>query len=274
MIEQISNTVYKLELSSHTLPPYKTTNSYLIQSDKKALIIDPGFYEQKSLDLIIELLNKNNLVLTSILLTHTHRDHIEGIALLLKEFPELPIYLHYKEKHKLDKSLKIKNLKHNQVFSLDNLELKAIFTPGHSRGHLSYYLAKEKIAFVGDMLAKNSSTWVGLPEGNVQDYLNSLDKLARLELNLLAAGHGKIISQAQQKIENAKNHRLERLEQIKNTLKNKPASLESLLNTVYPNLSPRLEPFALRSLKALLLKLIADGVVKTEKNHYSLILNS
>lgn len=270
MIEKITDNVYWLELISHTLPPYKTTNSYLIQSEKQALIIDPGFYEKESLDLIIEVLDKNDLELTAILLTHTHRDHIEGIELLLSKFPKLEIYLHHKEKHKLAKNLNIKTLRHKEIFRFGKLSLKAIFSPGHSRGHLSYYHKEEKIAFVGDMLAKNSSTWVGLPEGNVQDYLNSLDKLAKLELNLLAAGHGKIIRKPYKKIEHAKNHRLERVQQIVNALKDKSMGLEELRTIIYPNLSARLEPFASRSLEALLVKLLNDKIITKNEDLYSL----
>ena len=271
LIEELANNVYRLELTSHTLPPYKTTNSYLLASDKKAIIIDPGFYQEESLEKINELLNKNKLKLKAILLTHTHRDHIEGMDLLVKTYPEINIYLHYKEKHKLPKELNIGTLKHNEYFQLGKLKLKAIFTPGHSRGHLSFYLQNEKIAFVGDLLAKNSSTWVGTPEGSVQDYLNSLDKLARLELKLLAAGHGKTINTPYIKIEHAKNHRLERLEQIINALKNNSKGINELRDSIYPNLSARLEPFATRSLKALLVKLIDDGIVAEKKESYSLL---
>jgi len=273
LISQLANNVYRLELNSHTLPPYKTTNSYLIASDKKAIIIDPGFFEQESLELIIEHLNNNNLKPAAILLTHTHRDHMEGIELLVNKYPHLPVYLHYKEKHRLPKSLNIGTLKHRQVFKIANARLTAIFTPGHSRGHLSFYLEEERIAFVGDLLAKNSSTWVGTPEGNVQDYLNSLDKLARLELKLLAPGHGKIISKPYEKIEHAKNHRLERLQQVISALKDKPMAVNELLESIYPNLSDRLEPFAIRSLQALLRKLINDNLVQKNNNSYYLYPN-
>ena len=274
MIEQVTKEVYRLNFTSHTLPPYKSTNSYLLISNRKALIIDPGFYETKSLDIVNNILKEHKAKLESVLLTHTHRDHVEGIGLLLEPNPKLPIYLHYREAHRLDKQLNLVKTKNKQDIIVGSILLKAIFTAGHSRGHLSYYFKNERIAFVGDLLAKNSSTWVGTPEGNVNDYLNSLKKLKVLELTKLAPGHGKIITKPYDKIESAKQHRLDRLEQILASLKTGDKSFSTLRDVVYPNLSERLIPFAERSLQALIIKLKNDSKIESKNQKYHLVSGS
>jgi endoribonuclease LACTB2 len=265
----ITTGVTRLELPAHTLPPFTHTNSYIIASEGEAVLIDPGFYEETSLEVIIKALQGN--VLKAILLTHTHPDHIEGLSLVRERYPDVPVYVHAVELRKLQelgKLQELSNLQHVNVktlnaetsFYVGSLELCPIFTPGHSPGHLSFYLPSTKLALVGDVVAGFGSIWIGTPDGNINHYFRSLETLSRLELAALAPGHGEVITEPYTKLAEVKEHRLQRLVQVKDAL-HQPLSLADLREIVYPDPDPRLGTLAQQSLLALLEKLESDEAV-------------
>ncbi len=258
-IQRIATDLTRLELPARTLPPFTHTNTYLVASEGIAVLIDPGFYEETSLETVTETLAKNTL--SAIVLTHTHPDHIEGIALVRGRYPDVPIYVHELELNNVLQHGNVKALDAEKSFYVAGLELHPIFTSGHSPGHLSFYLPKEKLALVGDMVAGFGSIWIGTPDGNLDDYFKSLETLKTLDLVALAPGHGEVITEPYKKLAEVREHRLQRLEQIRVALKIKALTLSELREVVYPDLDPRLEGLAERSLLALLEKLELDETI-------------
>jgi endoribonuclease LACTB2 len=256
VVEAISAHCQRLEFPSHTFPPFTHTNSYLIYSDGRAALVDPGFYEQDSLETFLKTLETTNL--KTILLTHTHPDHQEGIALIETLFPEIPVYVHPLEYHRV----KAKNIcGFAKTVAVGSLQLEVLFTPGHSPGHVSFYLPQDKVALVGDMVAGYGSTWIGLPDGNYNHYFASLEKLKALKCSVLAPGHGPVIFTPDEKLEEVKAHRLKRLEQVYKALEH-PLNLQALGLEVYPNVDPEVQSAIEGSLLALLEKLEDDGLVE------------
>jgi endoribonuclease LACTB2 len=257
MTEQMTPNISRLEYPSRTLPPFSHTNSYLIYSDGNAALVDPGFYSQASLEHLLQTLESTNNHLTSILLTHTHPDHQEGIA-LIENILDIPVFVHKLEQYRA-KAKRLQLLEEN--FVLGDLKLEVLFTPGHSPGHVSFYLPSKEIALVGDVVAGYGSTWIGLPDGNYNDYFRSLELLNSLKLTCLAPGHGPIIAHPYKKLKEVKQHRLRRLEQVYKALE-KEHHLDALCLEVYPELSPEMEAAAKGSLLALLAKLQEDDVIE------------
>jgi endoribonuclease LACTB2 len=155
----ITNSVARLELPAHTLPPFTHINSYIVADTKKAILIDPGFYEESSLAIVRQTLQ--DATLESIILTHTHPDHIEGIPLVRKVYPDIPIYVHKLEFANVAHFQNVYALELNKSLKVGRLELQPIFTPGHSLGHVSFYEPHSSIAIVGDMVAGFGSIWIG-----------------------------------------------------------------------------------------------------------------
>jgi endoribonuclease LACTB2 len=270
MSQRIANGVARLELPAHTLPPFTHTNSYIIADQNEAILVDPGFNEESSLTTIKQAIQEVSVNhFKAIVLTHTHPDHIEGISLIRQLYPELPIYVHELELAKVSHYQNVKPLDMGNPFDVGTLELLPIFTPGHSPGHLSFYLPHAKIALVGDMVAGFGSIWIGTPEGNINDYLQSLETLAALDLVALAPGHGNVINDPYQKLNEVKEHRLQRLEQVRSALQINPLTLAALRQQIYPDLDARMEPLAERSLLSLLEKLEQDEEVYQESSKMS-----
>ncbi len=259
-MQRISASVVKLELPSHTLPPFSHTNSFVVHNQGVAVLLDAGFYEEASVKLIKDALNTANVsFLKALFLTHTHPDHIEGIPLLREAYPDLPIYVHANEFMQVEAFGNIKILNEARNFMVGDTLIQTVFTPGHSLGHLSFYLPDETLAIVGDLLAGKGSTWIGKPEGNMNDYLASLERIRALKLTKLAAGHGDTLLDPYNKLNEVRQHRLARLEQVLGAFEgHKIRLLPDIRNYVYPDVPEAMTAMADSSLLALLEKLMLD----------------
>ncbi len=179
------------------------TNTYLAwcEETKKAFVVDvpPG-----SLARLLQVLEKENLVLERILLTHSHWDHIGDVKALQKATGAkvfihqldagnvkqpgsdgLPLYV------PIEGTTPDAFLEEGDRFFIGKIELLVLFTPGHTPGGVSFYLPGEKILFSGDTLFKKSMGRIDFPTSNPDSMWKSLLKLSRLPLDTkVLSGHG------------------------------------------------------------------------------------
>lgn len=187
-------------------------NGYVVwnEGSSRCVIIDPGF----SANRFLEFLPTENLTqVEAILCTHGHADHIGGIGVLRKQFPDAQIVIGRKDADKLTDSKK--NLAHHFGFQLvlpkadvllaepeteleyAGLRFKAFQTPGHSGGHVTYVLENqsadaEKIAFPGDVIFYGSVGRSDFADGNPVTLEESIRKIiyALPDETILHTGHG------------------------------------------------------------------------------------
>jgi glyoxylase-like metal-dependent hydrolase (beta-lactamase superfamily II) len=109
-------------------------------NQKKAAIVDP----QLEIQPVLESLASHAFILESVLLTHTHHDHIAGVATLIKLFPQLKIYVGEKDVHRLSNDIKnfdgLKLIKDSTPIFVGDLKIIPFHTPGHSAGEICYFL--------------------------------------------------------------------------------------------------------------------------------------
>ena len=150
-----------------------STYTYLISSGngREALIIDPVL---ENVATYIELLNELKLKLVKVIDTHIHADHITG-ASKLKNITNCSTIM---GEHTPAVSVEIK-VKDNELIKLDNLEIKAIYTPGHTSD--SYSFLMKNYLFSGDTLLINGTGRTDFQNGNAKDAYNSIfNKLLKL----------------------------------------------------------------------------------------------
>jgi glyoxylase-like metal-dependent hydrolase (beta-lactamase superfamily II) len=144
-----------------------------------AAIVDP----QSELDGILGDLQRHALKLEAIFLTHTHHDHIAGVPRLLAEFRSLPLYGHPKDLRRLDAKTRAraKDLKDGDVIPVGGLEIRALHTPGHSAGELSYLIEKPaRSIFTGDTVFIRDCGRTDFESGSNEQMFESIQKIKKL----------------------------------------------------------------------------------------------
>jgi len=160
-----------------------STYTYLIASAKgrEALIIDPVL---ENIDQYIKLLNELDLKLVKVIDTHIHADHITAASKLKKETNCTTIM----GEHTPSDAVEIK-VKDNDIIYVDKLEIKIIYTPGHTKD--SYSFLMDDYLFSGDTLLINGTGRTDFQGGNSEDSYNSIfNRLLKLpEETLLYPAH-------------------------------------------------------------------------------------
>ena len=160
-----------------------STYTYLIASAKgrEAIIIDPVI---ENVNEYIQLLKALDLKLVKVIDTHIHADHVTGASKLKKATNCATIM----GEHTPSEAVEIK-VKDNEIIKIDNLEIKSIYTPGHTSESYSFLL--ENYLFSGDALLINGTGRTDFQNGNSKDSYHSIfDKLLKLPADtLLYPGH-------------------------------------------------------------------------------------
>ena len=150
-----------------------STYTYLIASSKgrEALIIDPVL---ENVEDYIKLMTELNLMLVKVIDTHIHADHVTG-ASKLKNITKCTTIMGEKTPAE---TVEIK-IKDNEYINLDNLKIRAMYTPGHTSD--SYSFLMDNYLFSGDTLLINGTGRTDFQNGNAKDAYNSIfNKLLKL----------------------------------------------------------------------------------------------
>jgi glyoxylase-like metal-dependent hydrolase (beta-lactamase superfamily II) len=160
----------------------------------------------------------------------------------------------------------------NEVISLagePSINLHALYTPGHARGHLCLYDERSGALLSGDNVVGFGSVLIDPVDGNMRDYLASLARMRALpKLSVLFCGHGPPVANPYEKIDRYIAHRLEREQKILTAVREGAATSKEIVARAYTDVSPKAHAMAERAVMAHLEKLEADGAVKSEAGSY------
>ena len=150
------------------IPAFQDNYIWMIQNGNHVAVVDPGDAAP-----VISTLQKENLTLDAILITHHHNDHIGGVQNLLKEF-QTQVFAPANESFDFPHQA----VRENDLIQLPNLKLNlsVLDIPGHTNGHVAYYGLNH--LFCGDTLFGGGCG--RLFEGTYEQLFNSLQKLAAL----------------------------------------------------------------------------------------------
>ena len=257
-----------------TKPPATHTNCYLIFSQQEILVVDPGSPyedEQNALAAAVDDLIAAGRAVREIVLTHVHPDHVAGVNALnehlkTKHGARVSIAAHHLTAESLKNQFPVeRHIEDEEVIALAGepaIRLRALYTPGHARGHLCFYDQGTGALLSGDNIVGFGSVLIDPPDGNMRDYLASLDRMRSLpNLSALFGGHGAPVANPYEKIDEYIAHRREREELILDAVRQGAATPQEIVARAYVDVSPQAHGMAERAVVAHLEKLLADGLV-------------
>ena len=252
-----------------TRPPATHTCCYLVHTSAELLIFDPGSPyedEQQALADSVKKMIAEGRRVREIILTHHHPDHVGGVNALKEQLGgDVPVAAHAETAKVLDDVHVDRFIEDDEVIALDGepqIQLQALHTPGHTRGHLCFYDKQRGALIAGDNVVGFGSVLIDPSDGNMRDYLNSLQRMRSLpNLSVLFGGHGPAVATPYQKLEEYIAHRLEREKNILNAYRAGATDPKQIVATVYTDVSPRAHAMAERAVLAHLQKLAEDGLI-------------
>ena len=235
------------------------TNTYVIGDAGSVVVMDPGPSDDDHLASIEAVVAGADV--QAVVLTHRHIDHAEAAERTAEMLGTL-IASNAEPTRPGDRKVA-------DGAGVGGM-LTAVATPGHSSDHLCFLLEDEKTLFSGDHILGRGTTVVADPDGDMTDYLASLERLRSLEIDRIFPGHGPVIEEPLSVIEEYIAHRLMREQQVIDGLAAAadPLTPEELVATIYADVDPVLHPVAAMSVRAHLAKLAREGRAVQDKERW------
>ena len=215
------------------------TNSWVLGRDP-AWVVDPGPALAGHLDAVTAEVHRRG-GLGGIALTHDHADHSEGVPGLRERFPQAPLAA---GRGAADVIL---------VTGTRFGPLEALATPGHAPDHFAFVV--DRLALTGDAVLGAGSVFIAPDPGALAGYLEGLARLRSRSLEVLAPGHGPVVTDPAAKLEAYVAHRLERERRLVSALVSGARSVPDLLAAAWADVPEPLRPAATVTLAAHLDKL-------------------
>jgi glyoxylase-like metal-dependent hydrolase (beta-lactamase superfamily II) len=196
----------KLEITCLSLGPVGT-NCYIVvdAATREAVVIDPGW----DAHLIVDRAEKMKAKMRAVWLTHSHFDHIGGVAGLVRTL-NIPVALHSKELplYKMRGGAKLFGLDIDEPpepkikleeyvngdrrLEIGSLKFEVLYLPGHTQGHVAFYQKDDGVIFSGDVLFQGSIGRTDLPGGNYEQLISSIQTqlLTLPDSTIVYSGHG------------------------------------------------------------------------------------
>jgi endoribonuclease LACTB2 len=236
------------------------TNTYLI-GRRDPILLDTGAGVPDYVPLLDGYLNERGWSQPSrVVLTHRHRDHLGGVEHLRERYRGLRVAKMIYRDAGLPEE--VEDLRDGQTIEGDGVTLLALHTPGHASDHLCYYLAEEKAVFTGDVVLGGSTTVIPAEDGDLLDYMHSLERLQALDVRRIYPAHGPVIEDAQGRLAEYIEHRLLRERQILEALGDGPATIPEMVERIYADVPVALHAMAGQSVASHLKKLAREGRVR------------
>lgn len=176
-----------MQLKSFTFNPFME-NTYVLYSDKKGVIVDPGCYDPAEQRELIEFIDAEKIQIEKILNTHGHIDHVLGNS-FTKNYFKAPLWVGEHDVNtlksveayaanygfqKYEPSQADHLLKEGDTITIGNEEVEVLFVPGHAPGHIAFYNKKDDFLIGGDVLFHESVGRTDLPGGDFDTLIESI----------------------------------------------------------------------------------------------------
>ena len=265
--------VQRLVANNASALTFKGTNTYLVGANELA-VIDPGPADEAHLNAILK--TAGGRAITHILVTHAHRDHVDGLAALKAAtgattygFPRVSSSAASAAEESASEYVNTGyapdvSVAHGDRVEGEGWELLALHTPGHTADHLCFALQERGVVFSGDHAMAWNTSVVAPPEGRMADYLRSLEILLNRRDEMLLPGHGGPVGDPRRTVKAYLLHRRWRDQAILEAVRKGADTVRKLMPVIYRDLDEEVAGAARLSLRAHLEHLAERGLITCE----------
>jgi glyoxylase-like metal-dependent hydrolase (beta-lactamase superfamily II) len=257
---------------------FKGTGVYIVGAGNQVAVIDPGPDLADHIAALSQALGARQV--SHILVTHTHRDHSPA-ARALKALSGAEVYgpsvaalpavgegmADEAHDHDFTPDVAVRD---GLRIPGDGFTLECVATPGHTANHFCYAMAAEKALFSGDHVMGWSTSVIAPPDGDMGQYLASLERLAARDDRIFYPTHGSPITAPRAWLAQLIAHRHLREAQILDALAEGGATAAGLAQILYPDIAPALRAAATQQVQAHLEHLIQQGAVTRDGDGFQL----
>ncbi|WP_396592807.1 MBL fold metallo-hydrolase [Brevundimonas sp. R86498] len=252
------------------------TGTYIVgrpDPGAEVAVIDPGPLDEAHLKALLAAVEGRRV--SHVLVTHTHRDHAPLARPFAAAVGNPPILAMRPPAHETHASGRLDEdeaeafapdliLSGGERIAGDGWTLTAMATPGHASNHMSFALAEENALFSGDHVMGWATSVVAPPDGDMADYMRSLDAVIAGGFATLWPTHGAPVTEPEPFLRALHAHRLEREAQVLARVVTGERTIGSMVPELYAAVDPGLWPAASLSVLAHLIKLVNEGRVAVE----------
>jgi glyoxylase-like metal-dependent hydrolase (beta-lactamase superfamily II) len=249
---------------------FRGTGVYIVGGGDSVAVIDPGPAIPAHLEALKRALGGRKV--SHILITHTHNDHSPAAA-PLKAWSGAKTYSAHEHPLTLTAEEGVVDEAHDRAFvpdaalrdgniiAGDGFIFQCVATPGHTGDHMCYALHQEQALFSGDHVMGWSTSVVAPPDGDMAQYIASLEKLAARDDRIFYPTHGSPITAPQDFVRELVIHRRQRAAQIASAVARGTGSIAALVEKLYPDIAPALRAAAGAQIKAHLDQMLKEGAI-------------
>lgn len=205
------------------------TNTWVVAEpgSDEVVVIDPGPLDEAHLQRVLRHVQESGRRVALTLLTHGHLDHAES-AKRFQELTEAPVR---------GMGRGHDDVTPDEVIRVGGLELLAVATPGHSSDSYSFLVPADNLLLTGDTILGRGTTVVAWPDGHLESYLSSLERIEALTqsgtVTSILPGHGPFVEDAAATATFYLKHRAERLEQVRAAVAAGDTTARQVVERVY-----------------------------------------
>ncbi len=276
-VDRLSPTIERVTANNPSKFTFRGTGTYLVGDAETVVLVDPGPRDDDHEAALRRAIGDRSL--NGVLITHTHGDHSPLAASFDADtwgygpHPAAATSESGDDSAVADDDSNGTKGGSDTDFHPDHLvddgykivvgpfEFVCLHTPGHISNHLCFAYPSESAVFTGDHIMGWSTTIIPPPDGNMADYVASLERFLSRDDAVLYPTHGPPITKPRTYVEALIAHRREREEQIADVLARGPSTIGEIVQILYADVAEELHKPAARSVEAHLVSMVERGAV-------------
>ena len=273
---EIEPGIRQMTIGREPFKGFPPPNAFLVYGSDASVLVDVGYdSEEDHRERMAYIADAGVPPVVELMITHRHPDHGGGAA-LYHQATGVPLTCHPLdreaiEKQRLEGRASIAGeLNDGDVRDLGGVTVEVVHAPGHTPGCLAVYVRELGALITTDTVMQVSTTVLRPGEGNLPDYIRTLHRFQEIAPKTMYAGHGRPSTDPPARLRELIAHREERERQLIDALAGGPKTVPEIRAILYVGLDESRVALAEDQLRTGIAKLIEDGAVRAEDDHYAL----